>query len=275
LLRSRRPVHPERPEAARTEARIDRGGVDVDLPCLSDQQLELLTSVDSPTVANVIELFGIRSPVAGYANHTLRAVYPDLPPTVGYACTAALRTSHPAGAAVEYADLPRFIDASLSLPTPRLAVIQDLDEPPRAACFGEVMVASMRTFGFAGLITNGAARDVEQVRPMRFPCWASGCLVAHGFWHLEEVGAPVTVAGLQVRPGDLLHADVNGIVQIPAAIAPAVAGLCRPYLEAERIVLDYLRSDRPTPDGFRQAVERQRRRLATLAEQARGHHQGA
>jgi regulator of RNase E activity RraA len=238
-------------------------------PCLSSEQLDLLRSVDSPTVANVIELFGVRSPVAGYAHRSLGAVYPDLPPAVGYACTAALRTSYPAGAAVEYADMPRFVDAALAAPAPRLAVIQDLDDPPRAACFGEVMVASLRAFGFAGLITNGAARDVAQVRPMRFPCWASGCLVAHGFWHLEEVGAPVVVAGLAVRPGDLLHADANGIVQVPAAIAPAVAQLCHPYLEAERIVLDYLESPAPTPAGYRQAVDHQRQRLAALTAQAR------
>lgn len=240
-------------------------------PLLTTEQLQVLAAVDSPTIANVVELFGVRSPVAGFANHTLRAVYPDLPPVVGYACTATLRTSHPGEGRAASADMPHFIDGSLSVPEPRLAVIQDLDEPPRAATFGEVMVAGLQAFGFGGLVTNGAARDVEQVRPMRFPCWASSYLVAHGFWHLEEVGVPVVVAGLRVRPGDLLHADANGIVQIPGSVAPAVAELCGPFLEAEKLVLDYLRAPGPTPSGFRQAVEQLRKRIADLQAQAQSH----
>src|SRR5262245_56084153 len=58
---------------------------------LNTEELAQLRRVDSPTVANVIELLDIRSYVAGYTNLTLKAIYPKLPPAVGYAVTATFR----------------------------------------------------------------------------------------------------------------------------------------------------------------------------------------
>ena len=56
---------------------------------LTPEQLASLARVDSPTVANVIELFDVRpSYLEGFTNHTVKAVYPELPPVVGYAWTA-------------------------------------------------------------------------------------------------------------------------------------------------------------------------------------------
>ncbi len=73
------------------------------------------------------------------------------------------------------------IEESQATPAPRIAVIQDLDGIPKAATYGEVMVSSFQTFGFVGLITSGAARDIDQVRRLRFPCWASSIIVSHGY----------------------------------------------------------------------------------------------
>jgi regulator of RNase E activity RraA len=225
---------------------------------LSAESLSLLTKVDSPTVANVIELFGIRSQVAGYANPTLRAIYPELPPTVGYAVTTTFRTGYPAEAGEAYGGMPQFIEESLDLPTPRIAVFQDLDEPVRAATYGEVMASALQGFGFVGLITSGAARDIEQVRRMNFPCWATSVVVSHGYPRFVESHVPVVIGGLRVHTGDLLHADANGIVQIPQPIASLVAELCGPYMDAEQIAIDYARSSSPTPAGYREAVDRMR-----------------
>src|SRR5689334_22273129 len=123
---------------------------------LTSEQLALLAKADSPTVANVIELFGIRSQVAGYANGSLKAIYPDLPPAVGYAVTATFRAGYPAEAGDTYGDMPQMVEQGLAMPGPGFAVFQDLDEPIRAATYGEVMATGFKTFGFAGLITSGA-----------------------------------------------------------------------------------------------------------------------
>lgn len=236
---------------------------------LSPEQMQRLARADSPTVANVIELFGIRSQAAGYANHTLRALYPDLPPAVGYAVTATFRTGYPADSGDSYGDMPSLIEKALEIPGPRIVVFQDLDEPVRAATYGEVMATAFKAFGFVGLITSGAGRDVEQVRALRLPCWASSIIVSHGYPRIVDIDVPVVVGGLQVRTGDLLHADANGIVQIPHRIAPAVAELCEPFMQAEQIALDYLRAPNPTPVGYRAAVAEMRAAIAALATRAR------
>jgi len=236
---------------------------------LTDEKLNLPRAADSPTIANVIELFGIRSFVAGYTNHEIRAVYPDLPPVVGYAVTATFRAGFPAESDAVYSDMPRLIADSESTPEPRIMVFQDLDDPVRAATYGEVMASTFQRFGFAGLITSGAGRDIEQVRRLQFPCWASSILVSHGYSRIEEIGVPVTVGGLQIRPGELIHADANGIIEIPARIAEAVADLCKPFMDAEQITLDYLKSPNATTAGYAEAVARMRSAIDHLRSQAR------
>ena len=131
---------------------------------LSQYEIDLLNAADSPTVANVLELFDIRSYVSGYTNCTLKAVYPELPPAVGYAVTATFRAGYPAVHGHVYGDMPALIEEAQATPMPRMIVFQDMDEPSQAATYGELMATAFKTFGFAGLITTGAARDIEQVR---------------------------------------------------------------------------------------------------------------
>ncbi|MEW5978613.1 MAG: RraA family protein [Acidobacteriota bacterium] len=236
---------------------------------LSDEALRGLTQVDSPTVANVIELFNVRSRAAGYPSGALHAVYPELPPIAGYAVTATFRAAYPAEVGDNYSAMPQLIEEALAVPAPRIVVFQDLDEPSRAATYGEIMVSSFQKFDFSGLITSGAARDILQVKQLQFPCWASSVIVSHGYCRFVDVNVPVNVGGLLVKPGDLLHADANGIINIPHAIAGAVAELSGPYMQAEQIILDYLKSSDVTPEGYSQAVTRSKNRISQLSEEAR------
>jgi regulator of RNase E activity RraA len=229
--------------------------------------LDLLRQVDSPTVANVIELFDVQSRVAGYSNAALKAVYPDLPPAVGYAVTATFRSAYPAVGDV-YGGMAQLIEETQSIPAPRIVVFQDLDEPAVSATYGEVMATTFQAFGFVGLITSGAARDIEQVRALKFPCWASGTVVSHGYNHFLAANLPVNVGGLSVQPGDLIHADANGIVNIPLGIAVGVAELCEPFIQAESIVLSYLRGPNVTLEGYKQAQSRMREAMADLRKRA-------
>jgi len=236
---------------------------------LNAEELALLRKIDSPTVANVIELFDIRSYVAGYTNLTLKAIYPKLPPAVGYAVTATFRSAYPAQQGDSYGGMSSLIADAMGPPAPRMVVFQDFDDPPQAATYGEVMATALKTFGFAGLITSGGARDIEQVDRLQFPCWASSVIVSHGYCRIQEVNVPVCVGGLEVRPGDLLHADANGVVNIPHEIASAVAALCEPFIEAEDIILGYLKGPQPTPEGYAEAVRKSKQRIGELRGRAR------
>jgi 4-hydroxy-4-methyl-2-oxoglutarate aldolase len=235
---------------------------------LNAAQLAKLRKVDSATIANVIELFDVRSYVAGYSNLTLKAIYPKLPNAVGYAVTVTFRAAYPAESGDSYGGMPQLITDAMATPAPRIVVFQDLDDPPRAATYGEIMATTFQKFGFSGLITSGAARDIEQVERLQFPCWASSVIVSHGYCRFLDVNVALTVGGLQVKPGDLLHADANGIVNIPHEIAAAVAELCEHYIQAEEIILQYLRSSQPTVPGYGETVLKAKRRMAELKERA-------
>ena len=231
-------------------------------PTASD--LETLRKYDTPTVCNVIELFGIRSQTEGFMDKRIQACYKDLPPTVGYAATATFRSSAPPVKGGDYGSLDEQIAAFDELPGPPIVVFQDLDDPPVAATFGEVMCTSYKTFGAQGLITSGAGRDFEQLKDLEFPTFCDGYIASHGYPHFLDIHAPVHVGGLVVNPGDLIHADANGVTNIPVEIGAEVAQACSELVEAEDIVLDYLKAGDVSIEGFASARKQLGARIGEL-----------
>ncbi len=222
---------------------------------VAPEVLEELARFDSPTVSNVIEMFDVRERNCGYMTPAIRSLFPEMPPVVGYASTATYRAARPRAKDEPGSNLIEHVQALSELPTPRVIVFQDLDDPPAAATFGEVMAAIYKRFGCLGLITSGAARDLEPVRSMGFAVFAASISVSHGFGRIEEVHRPINVGGVTIRPGDLIHADMNGVVTIPADIAAPVAAACSGWMDAEAIVLDYLKRPDVDVQGLKQALE--------------------
>src|ERR1700752_3882509 len=154
---------------------------------LSAADLEWLRRYDTPTICNVVELFDLRPRTAGYMDKRIVACYPKLPPMVGYASTATFRSAAPPTSGNVYSGLAEQVASFAELPGPPVVVFQDLDSPVAAATFGEVMCTTYKAFGAVGLITSGAARDLEQVEPLRFPCFADGTICAHGYCHILQI----------------------------------------------------------------------------------------
>jgi 4-hydroxy-4-methyl-2-oxoglutarate aldolase len=223
----------------------------------SNKVLETLSRYDSPTIANIIELFGVRPRNEGYTDSSITARYPQLPPVVGYASTATFRSAYPSESSDAYLRLSEHLRrVEKELPTPRIVVFQDLDLPPVGATIGEIMATAYKRFGCVGFLTNGAVRDIPQIEAMRFPVFSNSIIVSHGYSHIEEIHIPVHVGGLWVNSGDLLHADANGIVLIPHEIAEEVADTCEAFVAVERIYLDYLEHPDATPEGLADALRR-------------------
>ena len=103
-----------------------------------------------------------------------------MPPTVGYASTATWRADSSPEDGREYGSIDGQIKAFAEIPGPPVVVFQDLDEPTAAASFGEVMCTTYKTFGAVGLVTGGAARDLDQVRDIGFPAFSNGVNPSHG-----------------------------------------------------------------------------------------------
>jgi 4-hydroxy-4-methyl-2-oxoglutarate aldolase len=212
-----------------------------------------LAKFDTPTISNTIELFEIRPRSAGYMDGRVRACFPEMPPAVGYAATATMRCALPRLEGDVYGSLDQQVARFAELPGPAMVVFQDLDDPPVAATFGEIMCTTYQAFGAAGLITSGAARDLDQVRRLGFPAFSNGVISSHGYSHIVDLHRTVRVGGLTMHAGDLVHADTNGVATIPLEIASEVAGAATEFVAAEAILLDYLKTRPAEVHAFAEA----------------------
>jgi 4-hydroxy-4-methyl-2-oxoglutarate aldolase len=232
---------------------------------LSDADLALLRQYDTPTICNVIELFNLQPRTAGYMDGRIRACFPEMPPTVGYAATATIRCAFPKREGAVYGSLDEQVARFSEIPGPPIVVFQDLDDPPVAATFGEIMCSTYQAFGAAALITSGAARDLDQVRRIGFPAFSNGVICSHGYSHIVAIHTPVRVGGVAVHPGDLLHADTNGVTTIPHAIASEVAHAAAEYVAAENVILDYVKTGAKDVKMFTEARVECMRQLSELS----------
>jgi len=224
-----------------------------------------LARYDTPTVCNVIELFDVRPRNAGYLNDSIRACFPALPPMVGFALTSTFRSFAPAPRGQSYGGLIEQVELFADFPGPPVIVFQDLDQPTAAATFGEVMCTMYKSFGSAGLITSGAGRDLDQVRVLDFPCFTNGSICSHGYCHIPQINVPVSVGGIIIEPGTLLHGDCNGVTTIPISIASEIPDACAELMAAEQVVLEYCRGSNIHPKGLAAARQECNNMIETLA----------
>ena len=182
--------------------------------------IDALRKITSPSVANAIETFNVRPRNQGYMSGDLRALFPELGPLVGHAVTALIR-AEPAPVDGHRASTFGYWDFIQTIPEPRVVVVHDLDEPRgQGSQWGEVQANIHKALGCAGVITDGAVRDLDEVRTLGFQFVAAHISVSHAYVHLVDFGLPIKVGGLWVNPGDLVHADQHGVVTIPPDVAP-------------------------------------------------------
>ena len=180
----------------------------------TESDLAHLARYPTPTIANALECMGM-PPDVGYTDATLRLATPGLPAFVGWAVTARLSTHRPTDPPDARPSMEAWWRHVASRPTPAIVVAEDVDTPPDGSMWGEVQGRLHRALGVSGIVTNGAVRDVDELRAIGMPVLASRLVVSHAYPHFVGFGDPVRVAGLTVEQGDLLHADQHGVQRIP------------------------------------------------------------
>jgi 4-hydroxy-4-methyl-2-oxoglutarate aldolase len=202
---------------------------------MSDQSaqamLEELRQFDTPSITNVVATYpgaatclGLYNPWTEnwYTDQTLRCMYPELGPLVGYAVTCVYSLPDPGFNRLTFADV---LDALDAMPKPTILVLQQKFPPHLAGKVGLAggnMVSAMKAIGCLGLISNGPSRDVDEVRPMKFQYMLTGITPGHGGQAVQAVNVPVSVCGMDVAPGEIIHMDENGAVKFPADKLAAV-----------------------------------------------------
>ncbi len=199
---------------------------------LTQDELAALRRLSSPTVSNAIETLNVRHRDEGFMDHSVRCMFPELGVMVGYAVTAVYQAAVPAPSH-RPPPLRAYWEYVQTMPAPRVVVGLDMDDKPGlGANWGDVQANIHRALGCIGGITNGAVRDLDEVRALGFHFFAAHVAVSHAYSHLVDFGVPVRIGGLTVHPGDLIHADQHGVVLIPQEVARDVIAA------AERVAAD-------------------------------------
>jgi len=226
------------------------------MDCLSAAEMESLRRLSSSVLASSIERFGVRLPNTGYADSTIRSIFEDRAAVLGYAATVRIRTSEPPMEGPSYYRDTTWWNHVLSIPEPRVVVIQDLDDPPgRGAFIGEVHAHILLALGCIGLATNGTVRDSNLIEPTGFQMFASGLAVSHAYAHVVDFGGKVAVGGMQVRPGDLVHGDRHGVQTIPLEIAAKVPRVAQAVMKRRQQLIGLCHSADFSIERLRTAIQ--------------------
>ena len=223
---------------------------------LSHAELLKLKRWNTPTIYNGWEQITQNDITQHFNQEEVHDFMPHMGVMVGYAVTAKVRARE----RPQQAPAPWDMWAAMErLPKPRIVVIEDLDYPnPVGSFWGEVNGSVYMGLGAIGTVTNGGVRDLPEVRATGFHFFSTCVLVSHAYVHLVEVGGPVSVGGLTVNPGDLLHGDEHGVTSVPLEIARDLPKAAQAVEARERVIIDFARSPECTADGLKSLFQQDR-----------------
>ncbi len=222
---------------------------------MNDSLLALLQRVDTPTVCNAIEVAQGKRGFANFTRGTMIASAPEAGAIVGYARTAQIAAVEPPTEAPEVIKARRmaYYKHMASGPRPALAVVEDMDFPHCiGAYWGEINTTVHKGFGLGGALTNGVMRDLGDL-PDGFPVIAGSIGPSHGFVHVRSVAEPVTIFGMHVQDGDLVHADRHGALVVPSDVVPNLEAAILKLLDTEKLILEPAREDGFDFEAFEKA----------------------
>ena len=222
---------------------------------LVPEHLEALRRLDGCMLANAIEPFHTRLRDEGFMDSTIRCLFPNLQPMLGYAATVKIRGSAPPTVDGPYPDRTDWWDHIASQPAPRIVVIQDVaTRPGRGALVGEVHMNILQALNCVGVVTNGSVRSIPAAERAGFHLFSGSVAVSHAYVHIIEIGTPVEIGGLKMRSGDLLHGDQHGVQSIPLGIAPQIPSIAARISDRKQELIALCRSPEFSLEKLRAAI---------------------
>lgn len=209
---------------------------------LSGNDLAALRQIDTATVSNALDALGSGDKSTySYSSLELRCQFPELEPMVGYAVTCV--RDYSSNGRARAGEDRQLYEAIRDAPKPVIVVCQYVG-PDRfmSNLLGDMMATAFQQLGTAGVVTDGGVRDLAGIRERapQFQVFACGAVAATGQSVIADVGAAVSVCGLAISPGDILHGDANGVVTIPRGLAQEVPARSEQILERERQRVEFL-----------------------------------
>ena len=212
---------------------------------LTQRDLDALAQFDTPTICNALEVVAPERRAHGFNRRPLVCLFPAMKPVVGFARTATIRSREPQQRNAADARKLRlaYYEYISKAPLPSLAVLQDIDAPDAGfgAFWGEVQTNVHKALGCIGTITDGSVRDIDQMA-LGFFVLAGSIMPSHAHVHLVDFGGTVSIAGMIVSDGDLIHADRHGAVVVPHGVVSKVPEAAALIARREKVLLDAAKS---------------------------------
>ncbi len=210
---------------------------------VSNEVLETLRTLATPTLANAIDVVGAGGVMAG-----MHAAEPGMK-CVGRAVTAREVTGPYGSFPVEDFKVGHIIDAA----GPGDAVVIANGGAP-VSTWGGMASWAAKVKGIEGLVVDGGIRDREEIVEFAFPAFSAHMVPTPGKTRIrvEAIGEPVVAGGVMVRPGDVIVADGSGVVVLPAERAEEIARLAKGYAEDDARAMQELSNGL----SFREALQK-------------------
>ncbi len=218
---------------------------------ITQADLDVLTQWDTPTICNALEVTNPERRGDGFTIKPMSCLYPDLPPVIGYARTAKIRAAAPAGGPVDRLPYYEYVATG---PGPTVVVIEDLDPSPGYGAFwGEVHTNVHKGLGARAAVTNGSYRDITDSAP-GFQLLGGMVNPSHAHVHLEDFNCQVTVHGMEVNHGDIIHADVHGAVIVPQGAVKKIPDTVDLLVRKEAVILEAAKSEGFNFEKLKEAI---------------------
>jgi len=195
-----------------------------------DELIRRLEQIDTPTITNVVATYRTSMRLydawAGnwYTDISIKCMYPEYGPRVGYVATVvyALQSPYTAGLRDRWV-LWEHLEESKK----PIILCAKQDFPPeikdKVGLFGGNMAAQFQAMGVVGVVSDGPTRDLDEIREETdLQMLVTGLTPGHGDFVVRDVAVPVTIGGMTVMPGDMVHMDVHGACKFPAKHAEEV-----------------------------------------------------
>lgn len=211
---------------------------------LTAADLNKLTEWDTPTICNGLEHLSSEYRVKSFTVEQMQCFDPSLPPIIGYARTAMIRSmTPPEGKPEDIREMrARYYETISAPPNPSISVIQDLDPTPGFGAFwGEVNTTIHKGLGCLGVVTNGSFRDIDACAP-GFQLLGGKVAPSHAWVHLVAIECEVNIFGMAVKPNDIIHADRHGAVVVPEECVKELPSAIDVLTRREAVILEVARS---------------------------------
>ena len=178
--------------------------------------LEGLREFDTALLANTIGYIDRTPSHEYYMGGSIQSVTPSLGPTVGVAATCEMDTSTP-GNDHELDLYCEQLDQIGCMTEPVIWVVKAVGSRPDHECImGDGMAKDLTSLGCIAIVTDGGVRDVAGMMTLPFAAYARGTTIHHCGLRMRSINRPVEIGGITVSPGDVLHANHEGVIRIPS-----------------------------------------------------------